>query len=53
MKVVDVRDITKLQTLEGHTKSVRAVTWSPDGQLIASEIAMKGAFACLISFVTI
>lgn len=50
MKVVDVRDITKLQSLEGHSKSVRAVTWSPDGQLIASGNAdRRAAFSVSVS----
>lgn len=34
VKIVDVRDTTKIQVLEGHTKAVRAVTWCPDGQYV-------------------
>ena len=33
-KIIDVRDTSKIQILEGHTKAIRALTWSPSGQYV-------------------
>ncbi|GAA5861876.1 hypothetical protein JCM1840_006861 [Sporobolomyces johnsonii] len=36
VKVVDVKDTTKVQLLTGHKQSVREATWSPDGALLTT-----------------
>ena len=32
VKLIDVRDTSQIQLLNGHTKAVRAVSWHPGGQ---------------------
>ncbi|EKM54305.1 uncharacterized protein PHACADRAFT_196736 [Phanerochaete carnosa HHB-10118-sp] len=36
IKIVNIKDITKLTVLKGHTKAVRRVTWHPSGSLLTS-----------------
>ena len=36
VKVIDIRDTSKMQQLAGHSKAVRAVSWNPDGSILVS-----------------
>ena len=36
VKVVDVRDTTKIQLLAGHKRAVRSLSWAPDGSVLAT-----------------
>jgi hypothetical protein len=41
VKVIDVRDTKKIQMLEGHERGIRALSWSPDGQLVVRGITQQ------------
>ncbi|KAI0674964.1 hypothetical protein C8Q78DRAFT_965239 [Trametes maxima] len=36
VKVIDLEDITKMVTLQGHSKAVRKATWHPSGALLTT-----------------
>lgn len=40
IKVIDLKDTSKIFLLKGHTKAVRRVTWHPSGALL---VRLRGA----------
>ena len=46
IKIIDLEDITEVQTLEGgHTRGVRGVSWDPSGTLVVREVDLQLNYA--------
>lgn len=41
VKIINLRDITNIQKLEGHRKGVRRATWHPSGVFLVRDLSFR------------